>query len=300
MTRWIADGTLEHLRDVADWPDLGERYELKGRLGRGGMGAVYSAHDRVLDRDVAVKVLDPTSASEETAARLLNEARILARLEHPGIVPIHDAGTLADGRLFYVMKLVRGAPLGAALERETSAAGRLELVLRICDAVSFAHAHGIVHGDLKPQNVMLGSFGEVLVIDWGVAALLERRATDPVVAGTPGFMAPEQAVGSGGVDTRADVYALGSMLDAIFPRPLPGPLAAVVARARAPRPEDRYETVDALAREIERYRNGERVEAYQESALERGTRVYRRYRVAILLVAAYVIVRVALLLWVRV
>src|SRR4029453_2350890 len=138
--------------------------------------------------------------SEETAARLLNEARILARLEHPAIVPIHDAGTLADGRVFSVMKLVRGARLGEALKRGSSVAQRLELVLRICDAVSFAHAHGIVHGDLKPDNVMLGSFGEVLVIDWGVAALLDRRSTDPVVAGTPGFMAPEQAAASGGVD----------------------------------------------------------------------------------------------------
>ncbi len=142
---------------------------------------------------------------------------------------------------------------------------------------------------------MLGSFGEVLVIDWGVAALLDCRSTDPVVAGTPGFMAPEQAAASGGVDARADVYALGSMISAIFPRPLPRPLAAVVARARASRPEDRFETIGAVGREIERYRNGERVETYQENAFERGRRVYRRYRVAILLVAAYMIVRVALL-----
>jgi serine/threonine protein kinase len=285
---------------VADWPDLGERYQVKGRLGRGGMGAVYSAHDQMLDRDVAVKVVDRTGVNEETAARLLLEARILARLEHPAIVPIHDAGTLPDGRVFYVMKLVRGARLGEALAPEASAVQRLELVLRICDAVSFAHAHGIVHGDLKPENVMLGSFGEVLVIDWGVAALLEGRGTDTVVAGTPGFMAPEQSAGSLSVDARADVYALGHILDAIFPRPLPGPLAAIAARARASRPDDRYEQVEAFAREIDRYRNGERVEAYQENALERGRRVYRRYRVAILLVAAYMIVRVALLLWVRV
>ncbi len=140
MTRWITDPTLAHLRDVADWPDLGERYEVTGRLGRGGMGAVYAAHDRVLDRDVAVKVLDRTAAGDQAATRLLHEARILARLEHPAIVPIHDAGTLADGRVFYVMKLVRGAPLGDALKREASAAERLELVLRICDAVRL-HTH---------------------------------------------------------------------------------------------------------------------------------------------------------------
>jgi eukaryotic-like serine/threonine-protein kinase len=300
MTRWIADGTLAHLRDVADWPDLGERYEVKGRLGRGGMGAVYSAHDRVLDRDVAVKVLDPTSASEETAARLLNEARILARLEHPGIVPIHDAGTIADGRVFYVMKLVRGARLRDAIETDASAARRIELVLRICDAVAFAHAHGVVHGDLKPDNVMLGPFGEVLVIDWGVAAILGRPETSGVVAGTPGYMAPEQADGARRVDARADVYALGTILDALMARPLPRPLGAIAARARAERPDDRYKTVEALALDIDRWRNGERVSAHRENALERTGRFYRRYRLAILLVAAYMIMRMILILWARV
>jgi serine/threonine protein kinase len=300
MTKWIADRTLAHLRDVADWPDLGERYEVKGRLGRGGMGAVYSAHDRVLDRDVAVKVLDPTSANEATAARLLNEARILARLEHPGIVPIHDSGTIADGRVYYVMKLVRGARLRDAFETDSSAARRIELVLRICDAVAFAHAHGVVHGDLKPDNVMLGPFGEVLVIDWGVAAILGRPETSGVVAGTPGYMAPEQADGAARVDARADVYAIGTILDALLTRPLPRPLAAIAARARAERPDDRYETVEALALDIDRWRNGERVSAHRENALERTGRFYRRYRLAILLMAAYMIMRVMLLLWTRV
>ena len=213
MTRWLGDATLTHLRDVAEWPDLGDRYEVTGRLGRGGMGVVYSGHDRSLDREVAVKVLDGTAEDADAARRLRSEAQILGRLEHPGIVPVHDVGTLADGRVFYVMTRVRGARLDEALDVAVSIADRLSIFLRICDAVSFAHAQGIVHRDLKPANVMLGRFGEVLVMDWGVAKLLDAAGTDDAVVGTPGFMAPEQSRGGGqAVDARADVFALGVIL----------------------------------------------------------------------------------------
>jgi serine/threonine protein kinase len=234
MSSWLGDATLSHLRDVAEWPDLGERYEVRGRLGRGGMGVVYAARDRTLDRDVAIKVLDRADPDSEAARLLQEEARIIGRLEHPGIVPVHDAGTLADGRVFYVMKLVRGARLDTVLARSASLVERLELFMRICDAVSFAHAQGVVHRDLKPANVMCGQFGEVLVMDWGVAKVLDRAdAREQPVMGTPGFMAPEQTRGDGAeIDARADVYALGVMLAGMLPPPVPRPLAAIAAKAR--------------------------------------------------------------------
>jgi serine/threonine protein kinase len=280
MNAWLGDATLLHLRDVAEWPDLGERYEVTGRLGRGGMGVVYAARDRALDREVAVKVLDAAQATDAAAARLRSEAQILGRLEHPGVVPVHDVGTLADGRVFYVMTRVRGARLDEALGADASTGERLEIFLRICDAVSFAHAQAIVHRDLKPANVMLGRFGEVV--------------------GTPGFMAPEQSGGDvNGIDARTDVFALGVMLQGMLPEPPPKPLAAIAARAQAPGPDNRYPSVEALARDVGRFRNGEPVEAYREPVIERLLRIYRRYELPILLVAAYMIMRVLLLLWPR-
>lgn len=301
MSTWLGNVTLAHLRDVAEWPDLGDRYEVTGRLGRGGMGVVYAARDRTLDRDVAVKVLDSADADGDAARRLRDEAKILGRLEHPGIVPVHDAGTLADGRVFYVMKLVRGARLDCAFDAQASAAERLELFLRICDAVSFAHAQGIVHRDLKPANVMLGQFGEVLVMDWGVAMVLGREGANQHVVGTPGFMAPEQSSHRGDtVDARADVYALGVILAAMQTSPLPRPLAAIAQRARAAHVDQRYQTVKALAADVARFRDGDPIDAYRESLLERLGRVYRRYRVPILLVVAYMVMRVILLLWLRI
>ena len=301
MTRWIADGTLSHLRDVAEWPDVGDRYEVTRRLGRGGMGVVYAARDRTLDREVAIKVLDRADADPQAAARLQDEARILGRLEHPGIVPVHDAGRLPDGRVFYVMKLVNGARLDHALGASASLGDRLALFLRICDAVSYAHAQGVVHRDLKPENVMLGRYGEVLVMDWGVAKVLgegEGNVADGLVMGTPGFMAPEQARGEGDrVDQRADVYALGAILQAMLTPPIPKPLAAIAAHAREDHPDARYATVEALAHDIARYRDGEPVSAYRESIVERAGRLYARYRVPILLVLAYMIMRVAILVW---
>jgi serine/threonine protein kinase len=149
----------------------GERYTLHEPVGQGGMGTVYRASDRALGRDVAVKVLRGDVADAEAAARLEREARILARLEHPGIVPVHDVGVLADGRVFYVMKLVRGRRLQEFV-RGAARSDVLRVVLRVCETVGFAHAHGVVHRDLKPANIMVGAFGEVLVLDWGIARVL--------------------------------------------------------------------------------------------------------------------------------
>ncbi len=297
MTGWLGDAAVAHLRDVAEWPDTGERYEITRRLGRGGMGIVYAAQDRVLHREVAIKVLDELGSHAATA-QLLAEARILGRLEHPGIVPVHDAGTLADGRVFYVMKLVRGNQLDAAIASRTLNE-RLDLFRRICEAVSFAHAHGIVHRDLKPENVMLGPFGEVLVMDWGVAKVAGAAPDEEAVVGTPGYMAPEQERDAGSVDARADIYALGVVLEAMLPDPAPKPLVAIAKQARAAQVEQRYESVQGLVRDVSRFREGAPVAAYHESPLERLARVYRRHRVPITLVLVYMVVRVILLLWFR-
>jgi serine/threonine protein kinase len=298
MSTWLGDATVAHLRDVAEWPDLGDRYQITHRLGRGGMGVVYAALDRALDRRVAVKVLGDVDARADMAERLLSEAKILGRLEHPGIVPVHDAGMLSDGRVFYVMKLVRGERLDVALGAR-SLNERLDLFLRICDAVSFAHAHGIVHRDLKPENVMLGAYGEVLVMDWGVATLVGAPAANERSVGTPGYMAPEQERDAAHVDARADVYALGVMLEAMLAHPAPRPLLAVARRARRTAVGERYDSVAALARDIVRFKEGDKVEAYREPLWERVLRVYRRHKLPIVLVLVYMIVRVILLLWSR-
>ena len=165
----LPNETVAHLRQVLQSPELpGTRYEIREPIGHGGMGTVYRAHDRALGRDVALKVLRADVAGLEAAVRLEREARILARLEHPGIVPVHDVGVLADGRVYYVMKLIRGE----RLHDFASGSGRtdvLRVLVRVCETVGFAHAHGVVHRDLKPSNIMVAGFGEVLVLDWGIA-----------------------------------------------------------------------------------------------------------------------------------
>jgi serine/threonine protein kinase len=284
------------------------------------MGSVYRARDLELGRDVALKVVRMPELSDDAAARMVREARTLARLEHPGIVPVHDVGTLADGRAFYAMKLVRGAPLDAM--PAVSLSSGLEIIERICEAVAFAHAHGVIHRDLKPQNVMVGPFGEVLVMDWGVAKLAAvpdslgsaDRVDSPtvgpatghgVVLGTPGYMAPEQAAGATAlVDARADVYAIGAILQDLSTRAsesassaanLPRPLRAIIARAMAADPAGRYATATDLARDVASFRAGEPVTAYRENVLERSRRLVSRHSTPILLVLAYLIMRIALL-----
>lgn len=232
-------------------------YSVGEELGRGGMGSVLSAEDGRLDRHVALKVMLAADAGRAARIRFEREARVLARLEHPNIVPIHDVGKTADDRPFYTMKLVRGRTLQSiirALREQEAAAVKaytlddlLVIFRKVCDAVAFAHDRGVVHRDLKPDNVMVGEFGEVLVMDWGLAKL--HDAEDPAedvkadvksnasdnpttddnlspdtavtldgqILGTPQYMAPEQATGAvGKVDHRADVYSLGAILQAIL------------------------------------------------------------------------------------
>jgi eukaryotic-like serine/threonine-protein kinase len=284
---FLDDDAVQRLRAALGPPDLaGTRYELLGTLGRGGMGTVYRVRDAELQREVALKVLDV-----DDDERLPGEARVAAQLEHPGIVPVHDLGRLPDGRLYFTMKLVRGERLDRWATAARSRAERLAVVQRLCETAAFAHAHGVVHRDLKPENIMVGTFGEVLVMDWGVAQL---RGDSGTVAGTRGFMAPEQARGEE-VDARADVHALGALLRCLTPD-APAPLRAIAARATAESPPDRYPGALELSADIARFLAGEAVQAHREGPLERVARVAARHRVALLLIAGYLLVRVALVI----
>jgi eukaryotic-like serine/threonine-protein kinase len=329
----LSSTSVARLRELVEHPILvGGRYQIAERIGEGGMGVVYRAHDRELGRDVAMKVLRNPVPTAEERQRLLHEAHVLALLEHPGIVPVHDVGVLEDGRVFYVMKHVRGERLDDFARTTRPRADLLRVFLQICDAVAFAHAAGVIHRDLKPQNIMLGAFGEVLVMDWGVAksgawqiAPRTVRGSDSdrdqnavtgtgVAIGTPGYMAPEQLAGS--VDERADIYGLGGILIFLLTREhptisssedgvqdvagLPPPLHAICQRSRAATPASRYQSVTELQTDIVAYLGALPVTAHHESFIERLWRVSTRHRTALLLIGAYLLMRVALLLLARI
>ena len=288
--RWLSDDAVTRLREVTELPDLsGTRYRIAGELGRGGMSVVYEAEDAELGRRVALKVLATELSSADAAERLREEARVIARLEHPGIVPVHDVGVLADGRVFYTMKLVRGERLDAWARVDRGLTERLRLFVRICEAVAFAHANGVVHRDLKPENVMVGEFGAVLVMDWGVACRIDGDAAH--IAGTPGWMAPEQERGQA-VDARADVYALGAILRHLAGPAVPRRLAAIFGRATAAEREARYRDAGELGADVVRYLDAEPVSAYRENVFEHAGRWLGRYRALVALVVAYLVMRV--------
>ncbi|SEU14168.1 WD40 repeat domain-containing serine/threonine protein kinase [Stigmatella erecta] len=305
-------------------------YALEGELAHGGIGRILRARDLRLGRSVALKqILAP---SPEAESRFMTEALVTARLQHPSIVPVHEVGRWPDGELFYSMKLVSGRSLAEVVSELKSLKERLALlphVLAVAEAMAYAHSERIIHRDLKPANILVGGFGEAVVIDWGLAKDLARA--DPpaapdvlspaalssdggltrvgTVMGTPAYMPPEQAAGMP-VDERADVYALGAILyhllagarpydgdtsDQVLTRVIKGPppplaslqefiprdLLAIVTKAMARRPEDRYATARELAEDLRRFQTGQIVGAYAYSRLELGRRFLLRYRAVV-------------------
>lgn len=265
-------------------PVIADRFEVLGELGRGGMGQVLLAFDRDLGRHVAVKVLHASACGDPVrVGRFLSEARLTSRLEHPNIVPVHEMGELgpaAARRPYFVMKRVAGQSLRDLFERlahdeaarETWSRHRLlTAFLQVCDAVAYAHDQAVIHRDLKPANIMVGRFGEILVMDWGVARQLDsgpevvvRAAAagptpvfteDGARIGTPGYMSPEQTLGATDrLDGRSDIWSLGAILfELLTSTPLytsSPELARMVLSARGTPADPRIRPVPADLAEI--------------------------------------------------
>lgn len=300
------------------------RYAPLDEVGEGGMGRVLSVLDRQLGREVAWKEIPVDRAGAGAASRLAHEAAITARLEHPGIVPVYDTGVVDGARRYYTMRLVRGRTLGQALADAGDLSARLALLphfYAVCQAVAFAHSRGVAHRDLKPDNVMVGAYGETFVVDWGLAALYTdaaRRAARrdlgegvPEVApgpvGTPAWVSPEQASGAP-AGPRADVFGLGGILLALLsgapPRhgvstleaaahappadpeavapAAPIELRAVARRALSVDPGDRYADAGELAEDVARYLDGRRVQAHAYSTWQLARRFVRAWRAPLL------------------
>ncbi len=335
-------------------------HDVTALLGQGGMGYIYRARQASLRRDVAAKVALTTASDAEETERFFREAQVLAQLDHPNIIPIYDFGRNRDGGLYYTMKLVRGMTLTAILVQMRDGTAKwsrealLEVFRKVCDAVAFAHSRGVMHRDLKPDNIMVGEFGEVMVMDWGLAGSIKgNRRTDiarpdtrgvieseqsltlvGLVIGTPQYMSPEQAEGSKDIDERSDVYSLGGILYSILTlhapiakasvttmlasvragnikqveqvelpdccKRLPHSLGAVVMKALALKPEDRFQTVAALAADVDAYLGGFATTAEQVSPLGQLWLLIKRHRavsvaalVLLIMTAAFVFELVA-------
>jgi WD40 repeat protein len=308
MARTLAD---DRLLSAGASPPAVDGYRLEREIGRGGLGRVFLAWDLKLERPVALKELLETDAVGQ--ARFEREARITARLQHPGIIPIYEAGRAPGGAPFYAMRFVEGKTLEARLEEEPTLEGRLRLlpsVLAAIDAVAYAHSEGVVHRDLKPANVLCGAFGETVVIDWGISSEggghsgATRPPEKPAhlswggsVSGTPGYMSPEQRRGEP-PERSDDIYSLGATLwhvvlghhpgqPRLSPRALealkkvPEDLLAVISRAMHEEPSWRYASAAQLAEDLRRWLAGRPVSAFDYSSFALARRWVRRHLAAV-------------------
>ena len=320
-----------------------DRYKFIRSIGFGGMKVVLLVEDRDTGREVAMALMpDFRDRPRRDLERFVTEARITARLEHPGIVPVHDIGVDASGSPYFTMKYLHGTLLDKVIKRlrsgdaETTARytlfRRLQIFVRVCNAVDFAHSMGVCHLDIKPSNIDIGDYGEVMVLDWGLARKLDesgRAELDELrPVGTPGYIAPEylNPASANLVGVRSDVYSLGGLLYALLaleaplagmktddillrtaagavPRPsaaapdrdIPAALDAVCMKAMARRPGDRYSSVKELRDEINAYMAGFAPKAEHAGPLRRVALFVVRHQLALLLILLAVLS--AVLLW---
>jgi serine/threonine-protein kinase len=348
------------LRPVApvDLTSTGVRFRKVRDHARGGLGVVFVARDEELHREVALKEIQDRHADDrDKRARFLMEAEITGGLEHPGIVPVYGLGHYDDGRPFYAMRFIKGDSLKEEIarfhadellkndpgQRNLALQKLLRRFLDVCNAVAYAHSRGVLHRDLKPDNVMVGKYGETLVVDWGLAKATGRSGEDHTddaqestlvytspsgsaetmpgsIIGTPAYMSPEQAAGRLELlGPRSDVYSLGATLYSLltgrmpfadkvlqevlrkvehgeFPRPresapwLDPALEAITFKAMALKSEDRYNTPQALAEDLERWLGDEPVKAYREPWTRQARRWAKRNRTAVTAAAAALLV----------
>lgn len=307
-------------------PKPPEKYKFRRSVGQGGMKVVIQVKDRDTTRDIAMAILpDAKARPKEEIVRFIEEARITASLEHPNIVPVHDIGVDSNGTPYFTMKLLKGETLASVLRKlhegnpeyleNYTLYKLLRIFVKICNGIAFAHSKGVIHLDLKPENIQLGDFGEVIIMDWGLAKVIEKQEpvpsdekprffTEPrdgVRQGTPGYMAPEQAAGKNSEqDCRTDVYALGAILyamltyenplhetkieemiretiqgDIIPPskrtadRQIPSSLEAVVMKAMALQPENRYRGAKELRNEVLAFMSGYATSAERATPLKK-------------------------------
>ena len=299
----LDDGGAELLKSLPVKP-RGERYKFIRTIGFGGMKAVLLVEDRDTGREIAMALIpDYRDRPHRDLERFVSEARINAMLEHPNIVPVHDIGIDASGAPYFTMKYLRGKMLEKVMKQLRSGDEettkrytlfrRLQIFIRVCNAIDFAHSHGVCHLDIKPSNINVGDYGEVVVLDWGLARMLDdngrAKLDDRRPKGTPGYIAPEylNPASAGQVGIRSDIYSLGALLYALLaleaplagrsveeilihtaagdvPRPslaapereIPASLEAVCMKAMARKPEGRYSSARELRDEITAYLAG--------------------------------------------
>ena len=295
------------------------RYKVRSLLGKGANGSVFSVIDNNLERSVAVKFLHPRKAeTPENIALFISEAQNTAQLNHPNILPIHDLN-FTDGSIpYYTMRRVRGHTLRELIGQQgadthpllSNCSKKIDILIKVCDAISYAHAHGIIHGDIKPANIIVGDHGEVTLLDWGVGA--SHSAQDDIqktVFGTPMYMAPEQAHKES-PNEASDIYCIGStLLHTLTERPplkivepnrfwdekraglyqdfskaesqhIPPPLISLTHKCLAIDPADRYSNIDQLKSDLLAFQGGERVSAHKDSTWGLCKRIYIKNKFA--------------------
>jgi formylglycine-generating enzyme required for sulfatase activity len=275
-----------HVTEPGGPPDPIADYHFLEQLGEGGMGVVFTARQTSIDREIAIKMIKAEQArNTDQCSKFVAEAVVTGDLEHPNIVPVYDLGTNDQGQPFYAMKRVRGTPWDQKIG-SMSVSDNLDVLLRVADAIAFAHSRGVIHRDLKPSNIMLGEFGEVLVMDWGVAVAVSQQSKAArindrsAMCGTPAYMAPEMANGDmKKIGVASDVYLLGAMLyqvvtglrphggdkvmaclinaaaNTIQPTDQTGELVDIARKAMATEPTDRYPSVKEFQQAIRDYQS---------------------------------------------